>query len=158
MSPLLFVCVMNDLPQALNTESLMYADDVKLYCRVDGESDVRHLQHQLDQLCRWSKTLGLSLNPQRCKVLTLSLHRNPTVGKYTVGGLVLDRVSVMRDLGVFLDEKLTFADHIDQTVRKANRTLGLLTRSFQTGKQGLSLQEYDIGAVMCAFNANVGRF
>ena len=61
LSPLLFVCFMNDLPQALNTESLMYADDVRLYCRVDGESDVRHLQHQLDQLCRWSNTWGLSM-------------------------------------------------------------------------------------------------
>ena len=91
----------------------------------------------------------------KCKVLSLSLRRNLTIGMYTVDGVTLERVSVMRDLGVFLDEKLTFADHIDKTVRKANRALGLLTRSFQTGKQGRSLQECDIRSVMCAFNANV---
>ena len=155
LSPLLFVCFINDLPLTLQTHSLLYADDVKLYCRVDGDSDVRHLQLQLDQLCRWSRTWGLSLNPLKCKVLTLSLRRKPTVGEYTVGGVALERVSVMRDLGVHLDEKLTFGDHVDATVRKANRMLGLLTRSFQTGKRGRSLHGCDIRAVICSYYANV---
>ena len=155
LSPLLFVCFINDLPLTLQTNSLMFADDVKLFCRVDGDNDVGHLQLQLDQLCRWSRAWGLSLNPSKCKVLSLSLRRKPIVGEYTVGGVVLDRVSVMRDLGVLLDEKLTFGDHVDATVRKANRMLGLLTRTFQTGKRGRSLQDCDIKSVICSYYANV---
>ena len=38
----------------------------------------------------------------------------------------------MRDLGVILDAKLPFSDHVDATVGKANRILGLLMRSIQT--------------------------
>lgn len=155
LSPLLFVCFINDLPLAIQTDSLLFADDVKLYCRVDSDGDVSHLQHQLDALCEWSEAWGLTLNPLKCKVLTLSLRRKPIVGTYTIGGVALERVPVMKDLGVFLDEKLTFADHVDSTVSKANRALGLLRRSFQTGKGGRLLRDCDIRAVMCSYYANV---
>ena len=61
----------------------------------------------------------------------------------------------MRDLGVFLDEKLTFGEHVDITVRKANRALGMLMRSFQTGKHGRSLRQCNRKAVLAAYCANV---
>ena len=37
----------------------------------------------------------------------------------------------MRDLGVILDSRLTFACHVDATVAKAKRMLGLLIRGMQ---------------------------
>ena len=61
----------------------------------------------------------------------------------------------MRDLGVYLDEKLTFGEHVDVTVRKANRALGVLMRSFQTGKRGKSLCECNVKTVLAAYCANV---
>ena len=61
----------------------------------------------------------------------------------------------MRDLGVLLDEKLTFSEHVDVTVRKANRSLGMLMRSFQTGKRGRSLRECNVKAVLATYCANV---
>ena len=74
---------------------------------------------------------------------------------YSIGGVGLDRVSAMRDLGVMLDEKLTFNDHIDRTVTKANRALGLLMRSFQTGKEGRSLRHFNVKAVISTYCATV---
>ena len=61
----------------------------------------------------------------------------------------------MRDLGVLLDEKLTFGEHVDAAVRKANRALGVLMRSFQTGKGGKSLRCINVKAVLAAYCANV---
>ena len=61
----------------------------------------------------------------------------------------------MRDLGVFVDEKLTFADHVDAAVRKANRALGLLIRTFQTGKHGRSYDGSLAKSILSTFNANV---
>ena len=155
LSPLLFACFINDLPASIETSTVMFADDVKMYCRVDNDSDVLYLQRQIDSLCRWSETWRLTLNPVKCKVLTLSLRRAPVLGTYCIGGENLERVSVMRDLGVYLDEKLTFGDHVDVTVRKANRALGLLTRSFQTGKHGRSFDESMQKSVIGTFCANV---
>ena len=97
-------------------------------------TDVRSVQAQLDRLCVWSEKWGLKLNPAKCKVLTLSLKRNPILVTYLINGVALEQVQVMRDLGVMLDQKLAFAEHVDYTVRKANRALGLLMRTLQSGK------------------------
>ena len=68
---------------------------------------------------------------------------------------MIDRVSVMRDLGVLLDEKLTFADQVDGVVRRANRALGLLIRSFHTGKHGRTFDEAMSKTIIGTFCANV---
>ena len=125
LSPLLFACYINDLPDAVESGCLLFADDVKLYHRIKTQTDCDFLQRQLDALCHWSQLWGMSLNPGKCKVLTLSLRRERVTVGYDVGGVTLERVSAMRDLGVILDEKLTFADHTDCVARKANRALGL---------------------------------
>ena len=61
------------------------------------------------------------MDPTKCKVLTLTLRRAPVHDTYTMGEVDLERVTVMRDLCVLLVDKLTFRDHVDATVRKANR-------------------------------------
>ena len=77
------------------------------------------------------------------------------MGTYRLGGETLERVSEMRDLGVIVDEKLTFASQVDHMVRKACRALGVLIRSFQTGKQGRSFYRCDSKALVSTYCANV---
>jgi hypothetical protein len=42
--------------------------------------------------------------------------------------MVLNRVSFINDLGVILDEKMTFSKHVDVMVAKAFTMLGFLKR------------------------------
>jgi len=58
----------------------------------------------------------------------------------------------MRDLGVILNQKLTFESHIDSIVSKANMAVGLMIRSLQTGQRGTKFQ---FGAIVAAYYANV---
>jgi len=67
----------------------------------------------------------------------------------------IQRVQEMRDLGVILDEKLNFAAHVDGVLKKANRALGLLMRSFQTGKNGRSLYDINPKSIISTYCANV---
>ena len=46
---------------------------------------------------------------------------------------MLERVTIIKDIGVWLDTKLTFVDHINFIVSKASRATGIMTRSLQTG-------------------------
>ena len=73
----------------------------------------------------------VKLNASKCFVLTLTLKRQPVVAEYKLDGAVLSRCTEARDLGVILDQKLTFAAHVDRTVSQGNRMLGLLIRSTQ---------------------------
>lgn len=54
-----------------------------------------------------------------------------------------------------VDERLTIGDHVDSTVRKANRALGLLMRTFQTGKHGRHLKAANQRSIMSTYFANV---
>ena len=155
ISPLLFACFINDLPETIQSDCLMFADDVKLYRRVDSQADVRALQLDVARLCKWSNDWGLKLNPSKCKAMTLTLRLKPVIGTYSMDGAAIGRVHVMRDLGVILDEKLTFGPHIDSVISKANRSLGLLIRSFQTGKNGSSLHGVNPKTIVGVYCATV---
>ena len=155
LSPLMFACFINDLPMTLSAATLMFADDVKIYHRVDDQADASLVQDNLNYLYQWSELWGLKLNPSKCKVLTLTLRRSPIHANYTIGGTAIERLTVMRDLGVLIDEKLTFEAHIDSIVSKANRAMGLMFRSFQTGRRGRPMHQCNSRAMLSTYYANV---
>ena len=86
--------------------------------------------------------------------MSFTLRTSPIPASYTLDGHELERCSQIRDLGVVLDSKLTFARHVDVTVAKANRMLGLLMRSMQSPKCP-RLSRASHGAIMSAFNAHI---
>ena len=82
----------------------------------------------------------------------MTLRRTPTRTTYHIGDVPLEAVDEIRDLGVTLDTKLTFAPHISKTVSQANRALGLLIRSFQTASRGA---KFNKKSLLVAYFANV---
>ena len=86
-----------------------YRLNMKLSCfKVDGLSDIRRLQDDIDRLCQWFEAWHLKLNPSKCKVLSLTPRRKPVIGVNVIGKEEIERVEKMRHLGVVLDAKLTF--------------------------------------------------
>ena len=152
LAPLLFSMFINDLPRNIESSCLLYADDVKIFRKITSPADGRALQRDLSQLSAWSVSWGLTLNPIKCKSFTMTLRRAPVQTKYFIAGTVLEHVSTIRDLGVTIDTKLTFAPHVSDIVSRANRALGLLIRSFQVGTSGA---KFNRSAVLAAYFANV---
>ena len=95
------------------------------------EEDVHALQADINALVDWSRAWNLHLNPVKCHVITFTLRTSPVLATYKICDAALERCTQVRDLGVVLDSKLTFAGHVDATVAKAKRMVGLLIRSMQ---------------------------
>ena len=152
LAPLLFALFINDLPLEINSGCLMYADDVKLYRKIKTQDDCFLLQDDLTRLALWSEKWGLKLNPIKCKSFTMTLRRAPVRTHYTIHDAELEHVPEMRDLGVILDTKLTFATHVSHIVSRANRSLGLMIRSFQTASK---YSKFSRPALLAAYFANV---
>ena len=152
LSPLLFALFVNDLPNKISTNCLLFADDVKLYHKIKTPDDASRLQNDLNTLCQWSSDWRLQLNPQKCKSFTMSLRRNQILAAYKINDIALERVSFIKDLGIWLDTKLTFGKHIDFAVSKANRAMGIMIRSLQTGTDRGSL---NCKPVLTAYFGNV---
>ena len=66
-----FVLYINDLPDAVNNEVFLFADDTKIYTQINNITDAESLQHDLDSLQTWSEKWLLSFHPEKCQVLRL---------------------------------------------------------------------------------------
>ena len=131
LGPLLFVIYINDLPELLNSESFMFADDTKLFRTITSKSDAVALQSDLDALQEWSEKWLLRFNPDKCHVLTLGKFENTRyTHRYKLDHHELEHVFKEKDLGVTIDSNLTFDEHISEKIKKANAIVGLIRRTF----------------------------
>ena len=64
-------------------------------------------------------------------VLTVTLKKNPLSTEYYLHNYKLTTVSKAKYLGVTLDSKLSFNDHVDATCKKANLVLSFLRRNLR---------------------------
>ena len=131
LGPLLFVLFINDLPDIIESMPYLFADDTKACREIRNLEDSQKLQEDLDRMEQWSKDWLLSFHPDKCKVLTFGKFGNvPNAYPYQIGGQVLDRIDVEKDLGVLVDDKLSFEEHILTKVKKSQSMMGLIRRVF----------------------------
>lgn len=129
LGPLIFLSFINDLPGTLECSSLLYADDLKLFSRIDSTHDALFLQNQLDHLLLWCDQNKLQLNVAKCKIMSFTRKKEPTLHRYMLGLSALERVEVFRDLGVYFDSQLSFSSHVNETVKAAYKMLGFIIRN-----------------------------
>jgi hypothetical protein len=134
LGPILFVIYINDLPDMLNSECYLFADDTKLFNEINSKRDQELLQQDLNTLHEWSKKWLLNFHPDKCKVLSICLSKiiSKHVYKLKCGDDVheLENVDRIKDLGVTVDSKLSFETHIHEKVSKANVMAGIIRRNF----------------------------
>ena len=70
----------------------------------------------------------MSLNVSKCSVISFGRKHSALHFGYSLSGVQLERVSIIKDLGVLIDTKLTFKDHVAYVVSKASSQLGFLFR------------------------------
>ena len=133
LGPILFLCYINDIPPVVQNKVMLFADDTKIYSKVDSVEDCKNLQKDLDHLSDWSKRWGLKFHPQKCKVMRIGKKNPPfdyCMSDPDSNEIKLDVVDQEKDLDVTIDNELTLRQHADLTVSKANRIMGLIRRSF----------------------------
>lgn len=129
LGPSLFVLFINDIVNGLGVEALLYADDLKLYTKVEDQNSCLKLQKALDTLCNWCNMNNLPLNPSKCNVMSFTVKKNKIVVDYTIGGQTLNRPEVFKDLGVTFDPTMSFVNHITNVVNKSYKLLGFIVRN-----------------------------
>ena len=129
IGPLLFILFVNDLGSILESDKLMYADDLKIFRSVSSPLDSCALQQDVDRLLHWCDANGMTANAQKCKIISFARKRTPLLSSYSMGLNELERVSSIVDLGVTIDSKACFNEHIALTTSKAFATLGFLRRN-----------------------------
>ena len=132
LGPVLFIIFINDMPTETLCPIKLFADDAKLYHKINSEEDCQKIQEDLNRLQSWAKKWQLRFHPQKCTVLSLGRNRYEYEYHMVSANEVvpLDKPDYEKDLGVLIDRGLTFEEHINHIVKKANRLTGLMWRSF----------------------------
>lgn len=101
---------------------------MKIMRQVRSYRDAELLQDDLDRFQRYCIINQLHLNVTKCFVCSFTRKPNPIVYTYKLSQTTINRVSVIKDLGVKFDSKLLFDSHIEEIVDKAAKALGFIFR------------------------------
>ena len=112
---------MNDLLSVPEQcKSACYVDDSKLYLSFPSpniNTAIANLNEDLNNICSWCYRNFLLINPDKTKVLFIGvpqLRRLPSV-PVSMLGKEITPVTVAKDLGIYIDQSLTYNDHITKT-------------------------------------------
>ena len=113
----------------------MFADDAKISKMIKIKDDKALLQKVLNEVVDWSNIWLLSLNIIKCMVLCIR-RNNESINEYFIhnNGVdsKLENVNHIKDLGVIIDNRLNFNEHINDKIKKANSMLGIIKEILNT--------------------------
>ena len=128
LGPILFLCHINDLPDAVQSTVRLFADDCLLYREINNQEDHHKLQKDLENLEKWADTWGMRFNAKKCYILSI---KKKSQKFYTLNGHILEEVSSNPYLGLQIADDLRWNIHITNITKKASSTLGFLRRNLQ---------------------------
>jgi len=141
LGPLLFVVFINDMPECVTCECKMYADDSKLFSLVRDKDKIIETQKNINSITEWTKKWLMRLNADKCKVMHLG--KNNQKATYKVEDVNtgikknMSETESEKDLGVYITSDLDWSDHAKFAASKANRVLGMLTKTFVSRDKNL---------------------
>ena len=103
-------------------------------------NDQLMFQEDLDRLCTWSERNRMDFNVEKCKLMRITMKKQPFISNFTLKGSVLEEVNEFRDLGLLTNHHLSWNSHIDTITSKANRILGLIKRTCRGWKDTETLK------------------
>ena len=141
LGPVLFLIYINDIDEGVTGIISKFADDTKIANTVASNSQIKELQNNLDRLSEWGQTWQMSFNVDKCKVLHIG-YRNEKAN-YTLNGTQLKSVDREVDLGVTISSNLKPSQQCSEVVKKANKIIGLIGRSFEYKSKDIILTLYN---------------
>ena len=128
VGPVLFNLFTNDIPTVHdNVELALYADDAAIIAQSSTVQDLgRKLQPALDDISAWYNSNRIALNVGKTKATCFSQKGRPVPPHITLNNETVSWDSSSLYLGVVLDSKLTWKEHINRVTSKANGKLAAL--------------------------------
>lgn len=129
ISPILFSIMINDIYLELPVDMgrSLFADDGAIWKRGrNGEFINKKLQNGINQVAEWGIKWGFKFSVEKTKVMIFTNKRKAKECKVEMYGTTLEKVECFRFLGVYLDTKLTWREHIKYTVYKCKKVLNVM--------------------------------
>ena len=140
LGSLLFLIYINDIDEGVTSGLLKFADDIKVFGVVANNDDIKKVQGDLINLCRWSKDWLMLFSVEKWKVMHIGYNNKKE--KYEMDGKNLEVVDEEKDLGVIMQSDLKWNRQCTKAVKTANRVLGMIRQSFSYLSKDITLHSY----------------
>jgi hypothetical protein len=145
LAVLLFLSLMNEPTNKCPTSK--YVDDTTIH-HVSNNPDDNTLQEATDSVLTWSQMNNMKINPTKTKEMLVSFSNEaPHVPAISVNNHELERVSHCTLLGVHINDKLNWHDHVDKMFKKSSSRLYLISQLKRTKMQGVDIVKVYISLV-----------
>ena len=132
LGPLLFLLYVNDMPQAVDCELTLYADDS---CLSVTHKDVKHIEQVLNKnlssLCDWLVDNKLSIHLGKTESIlfgTRNKLKKSNILNITYKNKNIEQKQKVKYLGITLDDNLTGKSMVHQVLTKINSKIRFLYR------------------------------
>ena len=105
-------------------------------------NDAASLQKDLDNLASWEKKWQMQFHPQKCSVLRITRKKTTQIHEYQLHSHIFKSENSSKYLGVTIDNKLCWNDHIDNICNKANGSLAFLRRNLKISQTHIKANTY----------------
>ena len=124
LGPKLFILYVNDLCNISKlVKYILFADDTNLFCANKNINQlITTVSSVLDKMCTWFAVNKLSLNVLKTSYMLFGNNTLSANIDITINGVNIDRVRVAKFLGVLIDEKLNWKDHIASVKSKLSKS------------------------------------
>jgi hypothetical protein len=138
LGPTLFLIAINDLPTVCKNPVGMFADDCTLHRPVYPKETIQsastNIQNDLNALSEWANSNRAQFNPKKCEVLLISnqrLKQNQQTPSLFLNNIKIPNVDKIKLLGLQLDNRLHYGDHVHNLATKGSRALGAIYKTAQ---------------------------
>jgi hypothetical protein len=129
LGPLMYNVFVNDLLFDINESIYNYADDNTIAVIGNNMSDVLgRLESAATKCIDWFTINMMRANPEKFQLIILNKHNEVGNVKINVNGCSLQPVNAVKLLGIHINVKLDFSEHVDMLCKKASRNLKVLLK------------------------------
>ena len=126
LGPLLFLVYINDLPKGLTSNVKLFADDTSIFSVFrDSSSLSLSLNEDLFKISQWRYKWKMLFNPDASKQAQEVVF---SLKKIYFNNMLLSRKNTQKHLGLYLDTKLNFSEHINKIIKKAVKSISVINR------------------------------
>ena len=129
LSPPLFNLMLNDIKREINENNItIYADDICIWESNENiEEAFNSIQQKVNKIINWMNLNGFKISKDKTKYMIFTNRRkNKFENKIVIHGQYIEQVQKYKYLGMILDNKLKWNDHVNYVIERCKRRMFIL--------------------------------
>lgn len=125
LGPTLFNLYINDLPQILQSKTLLFADDTTILISSDNNDNLQtKINSELSLLVDWLSKNKLYLNLSKTKCMFFNKRYNTPITE--INNVLIEKVDTFKLLGVNLDSSFKFSNYLSNLTLKLSKLVPIM--------------------------------